>query len=92
MFKCPACNGSRIVLVTHNVDGSLCDLPATDTCPTCNGTGETADDLTTPDETPAEAIARVTAEYKAREGVACICGPDHDCRATGCDDACPSCT
>ncbi len=45
MFKCPACNGKCLVTVTHNIDGSLCDLPTTDTCPTCNGTGETADDL-----------------------------------------------
>lgn len=21
----------------------------------------------------------------------CICGPDHDCRSTGCDDECPAC-
>ncbi len=25
-------------------------------------------------------------------GFDCICGPDHDCRATGCDENCPSCT
>ena len=21
----------------------------------------------------------------------CICGPDHDCRSTGCDEACEAC-
>ena len=23
---------------------------------------------------------------------ACICGADHDCRSTGCDDDCPACS
>ncbi len=31
-------------------------------------------------------------EAVAALAVECICGDEHDCRSTGCDDACPACS
>ncbi len=44
-FQCAACNGQKIMEVTHELDGTLAVVPTFDTCPTCDGTGTTADDL-----------------------------------------------
>ena len=36
------------------------------------------------DEREAQRAVRVAA-------LVCVCGPDHDCRATGCDEECEAC-